>query len=185
MLVLATNPNVLFLDEPTNDLDLDTLRALEAFLEDWPGALVAVSHDRAFLERVMTDVIVVDESTRAGRVPGGFAAWLETRRANRRRGHAATRTESGGSDKAATKSSSTDSTSAEAGPSKSPLRHQLKQTDQAMAKQQKQVDALRERLEGITDHGELAELGTELASAQGELDQLEEQWMELSLQLES
>jgi ATP-binding cassette subfamily F protein uup len=46
--VLASHPNVLLLDEPTNDLDLDTLRVLEDFLDDWPGALLVASHDRAF-----------------------------------------------------------------------------------------------------------------------------------------
>ena len=72
---------MLLLDEPTNDLDLDTLRALEDFLDDWPGALVVVSHDRAFLERTVTDVLVLDGDGTAGRRPGGYAAWDAERRA--------------------------------------------------------------------------------------------------------
>jgi ABC transport system ATP-binding/permease protein len=86
LLVLADRPNVLLLDEPTNDLDLDTLRALEDFLEDWPGALVVVSHDRAFLERTVEDVVVLEgpgAGGQAGRRPGGYAAWeASTRSAN-------------------------------------------------------------------------------------------------------
>jgi ABC transport system ATP-binding/permease protein len=81
--VLAAKPNVLLLDEPTNDLDVDTLRVLEDFLDEWPGALVVVSHDRAFLERTVTDVVVLDGAGRAGRRPGGYAAWEEERRAAR------------------------------------------------------------------------------------------------------
>ena len=73
--------NVLLLDEPTNDLDLDTLRVLEDVLEDWPGAVVVVSHDRAFLERTVTDVLVIDDEHPGRRVPGGFAAWEAARRA--------------------------------------------------------------------------------------------------------
>ncbi|HEY8545875.1 MAG TPA: ABC-F family ATP-binding cassette domain-containing protein, partial [Acidimicrobiales bacterium] len=75
VLVLRQAPNVLLLDEPTNDLDLDTLRALEDTLESWPGALVVVSHDRAFLERTVEDVIVLDGHGHAGRIPGGYAAY--------------------------------------------------------------------------------------------------------------
>jgi ATP-binding cassette subfamily F protein uup len=92
-LVLRQAPNVLLLDEPTNDLDLDTLRALEDLLDNWPGTLVVVSHDRAFLERTVEDVVVLDPSGAptggtgyAGRVPGGYAAYDAARRAARRSG---------------------------------------------------------------------------------------------------
>src|SRR3546814_8941353 len=67
LLTLAQKPNVLLLDEPTNDLDLDTLRALEDFLDDWPGALIVVSHDRAFLERTVADVLVIDDGNAGDR----------------------------------------------------------------------------------------------------------------------
>ncbi|HET6950666.1 MAG TPA: ABC-F family ATP-binding cassette domain-containing protein, partial [Acidimicrobiales bacterium] len=96
-LVLRQGPNVLLLDEPTNDLDLDTLRAVEDMLDTWPGTLVAVSHDRAFLERTVEDVIVLGHwvgdgdadpgrAPHAGRVPGGFAAYEAARRQARRPG---------------------------------------------------------------------------------------------------
>ena len=90
-------PGALLLDEPTNDLDLDTLRALEDMLDTWPGTLVVVSHDRAFLERTVEDVLVLGHGDagaeapapgRPGRapVPGGFAAYEATRRQVRRAG---------------------------------------------------------------------------------------------------
>jgi len=78
--VLLTQVDVLLLDEPTNDLDGDGLAALESFLQGRDGGLVVVSHDRAFLERVATEVLEVDEFSREGRVfGGGFEAYLEER----------------------------------------------------------------------------------------------------------
>jgi ATP-binding cassette subfamily F protein uup len=181
VLTLAEEPNVLLLDEPTNDLDLDTLRALEDFLEDFPGAVVAVSHDRAFLERVVDDVIVVDESTTVGRVPGGFEAWLGTRRANRRKGHASSRSENNTS--ASTKGA-TAKPDAGTGASKSTLRHRQKETEKLIRKADKVVVALTAKLADAVDHETMASLGTELSTAQASLDMLEEQWMETSLELE-
>ena len=88
VLTLRAKPNVLLLDEPTNDLDLDTLRVLEDVVEAWPGAVVVVSHDRAFLERTVLDVVVIDEQHPGRRVAGGYEAWEAKRRAARVRGRA-------------------------------------------------------------------------------------------------
>jgi len=184
VLALAEDPNVLLLDEPTNDLDLDTLRALEDFLEDFPGAVVAVSHDRAFLERVVDDVIVVDESTTVGRVPGGFGAWLETRRLNRRKGHASTKAAPTDSGQAAPKGTTSSKAPKPQGASKSTLRHQLKELEKRIRKTEKSVNRLTEELADVSDHERMASLGTEIQATQTELSSLEDQWMETSLELE-
>ncbi len=189
VLVLAQDPNVLLLDEPTNDLDLDTLRSLEDFLDEWPGALVTVSHDRAFLERVVADVIVVDESTTAGRVAGGFAAWVEERRSKRRRGHASAKPAPTTPAAAPKAQSARAETGAEAGPdgkgpSKSTLRHSLKRVDSAIRRATANVDDLTTQLGATQDHAEIAALGAQVTQAQVALDQLEDEWMTISLALE-
>jgi ATP-binding cassette subfamily F protein uup len=82
--VLSEAPNVLLLDEPTNDLDIDTIEALEDFLEGFQGCVVAVSHDRAFLDRIATFLIVMDGSGRPEPFNGSYLEWraeLEARRA--------------------------------------------------------------------------------------------------------
>jgi ATP-binding cassette subfamily F protein uup len=168
--VLATKPNVLVLDEPTNDLDLDTLRALESFFDGWPGALVAASHDRAFLDRVADHVIAVgDRGIR--RVPGGVAGWLAEREALRSAASAARKgspTSDGRARKAAT------------GPSPSTIGRRLRETEQAMVKAQRRVETLTDELAATGDHRELHDTGVRLAVAQGELDELEERWLELA-----
>ncbi|MGZ4793162.1 MAG: ABC-F family ATP-binding cassette domain-containing protein, partial [Ilumatobacteraceae bacterium] len=79
LLTLVPQPNVLLLDEPTNDLDLDTLRALEDFLDDWPGIVVTVSHDRAFLDRVTDELLALDGRGGVRWIRGGVQAWLAQR----------------------------------------------------------------------------------------------------------
>lgn len=83
--LLLSRFDILLLDEPTNDLDFDGLERLEAFLQSRAGGLVVVSHDRAFLERVVSRVLEIDEADhRATAYAGGFSAYLDARATNRR-----------------------------------------------------------------------------------------------------
>jgi ATP-binding cassette subfamily F protein uup len=67
--------NLLVLDEPTNDLDIDTLELLESLLQDYSGTVLLVSHDRAFLDNVVTDTIAPEGDGRWTRNPGGYTDW--------------------------------------------------------------------------------------------------------------
>ena len=74
---LFTRPaNVLVLDEPTNDLDLETLELLEEQLVEWPGTLLLVSHDRAFLDNVVTSTLVFEGNGRVQEFVGGYIDWV-------------------------------------------------------------------------------------------------------------
>ena len=77
---LFTRPaNVLVLDEPTNDLDIETLELLEAYLTEWPGTLLLVSHDRAFIDDVVTSTLVFEGDGRVQEFVGGYEDWLRQR----------------------------------------------------------------------------------------------------------
>ena len=77
---LFTRPsNVLVLDEPTNDLDIETLELLEAMLIDWPGTLLLVSHDRAFIDNVVTSTLAFEGAGRVCEYVGGYEDWLRQR----------------------------------------------------------------------------------------------------------
>ncbi|MEO6989110.1 MAG: ABC-F family ATP-binding cassette domain-containing protein [Aquihabitans sp.] len=207
LLTLTRRPNVLMLDEPTNDLDLDSLRALEDFLDEWPGALVVVSHDRAFLERTVADVIVIDADHDAERVPGGYAAWENARRKNRAAGSqstakvsrrpakaskgskAAKAAKTGGSGTAAGPSAKAAPTRAPVEPaaagskgrSPSTLRHLMKDTEKEMVKLGRRRDRAAEALALVdpADHQALAAAGQTLADAEAALDHAEERWLSL------
>jgi ATP-binding cassette subfamily F protein uup len=78
--LLLSEPNVLLLDEPTNDLDIETLTVVEDFLDQWPGTLVVVSHDRYFLERVTDSTWALMGDGRLSMLPGGVDQYLASRR---------------------------------------------------------------------------------------------------------
>jgi ATP-binding cassette subfamily F protein uup len=180
LLVLSGRPNVLLLDEPTNDLDLDTLRALEDFLEDWPGALVVVSHDRAFLERAVEDVLVLERgadggSGTAGRRPGGYAAWEAERRAGRSLGSAARA--SAAARPAAPRPK---------GVSASALRSRVARLEAELATLTARRDALAAELATAgADHGELTRLSVALGEVDDAVTRTEEAWLEAAETLEA
>jgi ATP-binding cassette subfamily F protein uup len=72
--------NVLVMDEPTNDLDIETLELLEERLATWPGTLLLVSHDRAFIDHVVTSTLVFEGEGRVQEYVGGYEDWLRQRR---------------------------------------------------------------------------------------------------------
>lgn len=76
--ILASAPNVLLLDEPTNDLDIPTMTVLENYLETFPGAIIAVSHDRYFLDRLCTRVFAVEPGGAVRQYVGGYSDYLES-----------------------------------------------------------------------------------------------------------
>ena len=74
--ILMSAPNILLLDEPTNDLDVETLTILEDYLTEFPGAVVAVSHDRYFLDKIATSILEVRGDGEVRRTMGGYSDWL-------------------------------------------------------------------------------------------------------------
>ena len=180
LLTLAKRPNVLLLDEPTNDLDLDSLRALEDFLDDWPGALVVVSHDRAFLERTVADVVVVDESHDVERLPGGYAGWEQARRL-RRSAPAATST---------TPKQKAPAVPAGDGPKRrtpSTLNRLMREAEKELKRKERERDRAAEDLAAVdpADHQALAAAGRAVADAEAAVAEIEERWLALGEELEA
>ncbi len=77
--LFAQPANLLVMDEPTNDLDVETLELLEELLADYAGTLILVSHDREFLDNVVTSTLVMEGQGRVGEYVGGYADWLRQR----------------------------------------------------------------------------------------------------------
>jgi ABC transport system ATP-binding/permease protein len=189
-LVLREGPNVLLLDEPTNDLDLDTLRALEDMLDAWPGTLVVVSHDRAFLERTVEDVLVMDghegRPGHAARLPGGFAAYVAARREARRPGWAgpASTRSPAGSPRPAT--GRTRAPAGERRRSPSTLRHLLRKAEAELARlAERQAELEAELAAAGGDHVALAEVGERLSTVTADLATAEETWLALAEEAET
>jgi len=176
LLTLIEQPNVLLLDEPTNDLDLDTLRALEDYLDDWPGIVVVVSHDRAFIDRTVEEILALDGEGGAALVPGGVATWLQQRSARVSTPRSAPNQRSSSTKPAKQKSSRSPST----------LNRLIANVEKDMTKRTTRQTALYQDIaDAGSDHKKLAALGEELAALQTAIESLETQWLELTEELGS
>jgi ATP-binding cassette subfamily F protein uup len=181
MMMLLAEPNVLLLDEPTNDLDIETLTELEDLLDGWPGSVVAVSHDRYFLERV-TDHVVALVAGQVAFLPGGVDEYLELRDAARGSGPAQARPGSAAAGPAS---------AAAAGPAGSASAAQQRAGQKELVRLERQIGKLtgtetrlgEELARSATDYSRLLELGAELKSAQEERAALEERWLALAEEL--
>jgi len=183
LLILLDEPNVLILDEPTNDLDTDMLAAMEDLLDSWPGTLLVVSHDRYLLERV-TDQQYAILDGRLRHLPGGVDEYLRLRRAQ----------EASGSERTDASTASTPSTPSTPSPgpalSGAALRaaeKELSALDRRLGKVSDQVAAKHEELarHDQSDYVGLGRLTEELRALEGEVADLETRWLELSEQLEA
>ncbi len=177
LLTLLEQPNVLLLDEPTNDLDLDTLRALEDFLDAWQGIVVAVSHDRAFLDRMSDELLALDGDGGVRWVRGGVAAWLADREAAV---PASTRSVAR---PAATVAAARQPTRGSRSPST--VRRQLSQAERDLATATTQRDRVAGELTAASGHEQLTALSQRLAAAQSTVDAAEERWLRLATEAES
>ncbi|WP_203336271.1 ABC-F family ATP-binding cassette domain-containing protein [Nocardioides limicola] len=174
LLVLLSEPNVLVLDEPTNDVDTDMLAAIEDLLDSWPGTLVVVSHDRYLLERVTDQqYAVLDGSLR--HVPGGVDEYLRLRR----QAPASARPATGASSPPPTVPAERSELS---GAARHAARKKLASLERTIDRLTRQVSTQVERIAAhdTDDYAGLGPLVDELGSLQAQLAAAEDQWLEAS-----
>jgi ATP-binding cassette subfamily F protein uup len=172
LLVLLDQPNVLILDEPTNDLDTDMLAAIEDLLDSWPGTLLVVSHDRYFIERV-TDQQYAILGGKLRHLPGGVDEYLRLRRRQEEQ------------QDAAASASAAAAAPQRTGLSGAELRTAQKEVaaiERRLAKLTVLIDAAHVRIaeHDQNDYTGVAAQTTALQELEGEVSQLEERWLELS-----
>jgi len=168
--LLMDSPNVVLLDEPTNDFDIETLTELEDLLDSYGGTLIVISHDRYFLERVCDRFYGLLGDGTLRDLPRGVDQYLEQRAdaVNRQSG--------------ATVKSSSSSTAAE----ERQLKKDLARVEKQIAKGKERVASLlAEQEEESLNHVRLGEIDSELSAAAQELQSREEEWLEITLALES
>ncbi|WP_143670408.1 ATP-binding cassette domain-containing protein, partial [Streptomyces antimycoticus] len=171
--LLMDEPNVLFLDEPTNDLDIETLTQLEDVLDSWPGSLVVISHDRYFIERTTDRVLALLGDAALRMLPRGVDEYLERRqRALAAATPAAAPAKQKPDEQVARQRSAAEQRAA---------KKELQKIERRLDRISEQESDLHTRIaEHATDFAKVAELDTQLRELTGERDDLETRWLELA-----
>jgi ATP-binding cassette subfamily F protein uup len=170
--LLMSGPNVLVLDEPTNDFDVETLTALEDLLDGFAGTLIVISHDRYFLERACDDFYALLGDGRFTHLTGGVEEYLERVRSQ-----------------AVVKPAAVDAppkvTAKQQRQDQRTLTKEMTKIERAIAKVDDTERSLHEQMaEAATDHSRLADLNRELRETQIRKAELEDEWMSLAAELE-
>ncbi|MFH0243998.1 ABC-F family ATP-binding cassette domain-containing protein [Streptomyces sp. HK10] len=181
--LLMDEPNVLFLDEPTNDLDIETLTQLEDLLDGWPGSLVVISHDRYFVERTTDRVHALLGDGTLRMLPRGLDEYLERRERLRQ---ATTAPGAPARGTAAATAGVPAQQAGSAGPAKPAAlsraaQKELQRIERRLERIEERQAALHtEMAEHATDFEKVAGLDAELRQLTGERDELETRWLELA-----
>ncbi|MER7502100.1 ABC-F family ATP-binding cassette domain-containing protein [Nonomuraea pusilla] len=186
--LLMDDPNVLMLDEPTNDLDIETLNELEDLLDGWPGTLILVSHDRYFLERVTDKCVALLGDGRLSLLPGGVDEYLERRAAGTaltaRLGSAAAQPVRTGQAEGGAGSPVTGDAQAKPGLSakeERELRKELNRLERQLDKLGEQEAKLHAAMaEAAGDYAKLGSLDAQLREVLAQKDTVESDWLDLA-----
>lgn len=180
MLILLDSPNVLILDEPSNDLDTDMLVAMETLLDIWPGTLIVVSHDRYLTERVTDDQFALIDG-KLTHVPRGVDEYLELLRASEQAKDAAPAASVAKKDGASRQVAGLSAAEAR------DLRKQVQSLERKMHTAEKRIAEAKDALLAVDpyDYEALGEAQAVIKEREERLSALEEEWLEVSERLEA
>ena len=177
--VLMRNPNFLVLDEPTNDLDIQTLQVLEEYLQDFAGCVIVVSHDRYFMDKVVDHLLVFKGEGKIQDFPGNYTQYREWCRLQ-------PKTEGEGAEKKATKPTAKEQPSAtQKKEGKRKMTYKEKREYEQLTKELEQLENEQKTLEEALCSGqlsveELTEKSKRLPEIKDEIDEKEMRWLELA-----
>ena len=177
--VLMRNPNFLVLDEPTNDLDIQTLQVLEEYLQDFAGCVIVVSHDRYFMDKVVDHLLVFKGEGEIQDFPGNYTQYREWCRLQ-------PKTEGEGAEKKATKPTAKEQPSAtQKKEGKRKMTYKEKREYEQLTKELEQLENEQKTLEKALCSGqlsveELTEKSKRLPEIKDEIDEKEMRWLELA-----